>query len=163
MFALLFKYLPDTEVHWDDVWLGALVTALVWEIAKYLLALYIGRSGQGWSAYGIVGSVLVLMAWIYFSSQILFLGAEFTEVYARRHGSRVPRADAAPQEAAAHIEHAPVVPGRPGAGTSATGKVAVAAGAGLLVGVLGSLIAALTALAVGIVRLISPLRRRIKP
>ena len=163
VFALLFKYLPDTKVYWGDVWLGALVTAAIWEIAKYLLALYIGRSSESWGAYGVVGSVLVLMAWIYFSSQILFLGAEFTEVYARRHGSRAPQTGAAPRETTAPIEHAPVVPAQPVVKPSATGKVAVAAGAGLLVGVLGSLIAAVTGLVVGIVRLISPLRRRIKP
>jgi len=92
VFGLLFKFLPNTAVRWGDVWLGALVTAVLWEIGKNLLALYIGRSGQSWSAYGLVGTVLILMAWIYFSSQILFLGAEFTEVYSRRHGSRVPQA-----------------------------------------------------------------------
>jgi membrane protein len=74
VFALLFKFLPNTVVRWGDVWLGALVTAVLWEIGKNLLALYIGRSGQSWSAYGVVGTVLILMAWIYFSSQILFLG-----------------------------------------------------------------------------------------
>jgi membrane protein len=93
IFALLFKYLPETEVPWGDVGLGALVTALIWEIAKRVLALYVERSSYV-SAYGTIGTVLVLMAWVYFSSQILFLGAEFTEVYSRRRGSR--RAQAAP-------------------------------------------------------------------
>ena len=101
VFALLFKFLPNTRVRWSDVWLGALVTAVLWEIGKNLLALYIGRSGQSWSAYGLVGTVLILMAWIYFSSQILFLGAEFTEVYSRRHGSRAPQAAAHPVPAPA--------------------------------------------------------------
>jgi membrane protein len=160
VFLLLFKYLPDTDVRWGDVWLGALVTGVIWELGKYILGWYLGRSGQSWSAYGVVGSVLVLMAWIYFSSQILFLGAEFTEVYARRHGSRAPaRAAVAPP---APVEHAAVLVPAPAHAGSATGKVAIAAGAGLLVGVLGSVIAALTALVVGAFKVISPLRRRLK-
>jgi membrane protein len=88
LFALLFKYLPDTPVAWGDVWLGALLTALIWELTKRLLALYIAHSSYI-SAYGVVGTMLVLLVWIYFSSQVLFLGAEFTEVYSRRYGSRL--------------------------------------------------------------------------
>jgi membrane protein len=163
VFALLFKYLPDTEVRWRDVWLGALITALIWEAGKYLLGWYIGRSGQSWSAYGVVGSVLVLMTWIYFSSQILFLGAEFTQVYASRHGSRAPQPEAAAApEPSAMAQHPPVVPAAPAA-ANPTGKVAVAAGAGLLVGVVGSALAALAALVVGVMKLAAPLRRRLKP
>jgi len=86
--ALLFKYLPDTRVAWGDIWLGALLTALGWEITKRLLALYVAQSSYV-SAYGVVGALLVLLIWIYFSSQVLFLGAEFTEVYSRRYGSRL--------------------------------------------------------------------------
>jgi membrane protein len=163
VFALLFKYLPDTEVRWRDVWLGALITALIWEAGKYLLGWYIGRSGQSWSAYGLVGTVLILMAWIYFSSQILFLGAEFTQVYASRHGSRAPQPEAAAApEPSAMAQHPPVVPAAPAA-ANPTGKVAVAAGAGLLVGVVGSALAALAALVVGVMKLAAPLRRRLKP
>jgi membrane protein len=87
IFALLFKYLPRIPIGWGDVMTGAVVTAVIWEIAKRLLAVYIGNSAYA-SAYGFVGTFLVLMAWIYFSSMILFLGAEFTEVYSRRCGSR---------------------------------------------------------------------------
>jgi membrane protein len=158
---LLFKFLPDTKVSWGDVWLGAIVTAIIWEIGKYVLGWYIGRSGQSWGAYGVVGSVLVLMAWIYFSSQILFLGAEFTEVYARRHGSRAPLPAASPA-AEDRIEHPPVFPPAPSAAGAPTGRVAVAAGAGLLVGVVGSALAAVAALVVGLFKLSSPLRRRLK-
>jgi membrane protein len=86
IFALLFKYLPRTHVGWKDVITGAMMTAVIWEGAKRLLAIYIGTSSYA-SAYGLVGTFLVLMAWLYFSSLILFLGAEFTEVYARRCGS----------------------------------------------------------------------------
>lgn len=87
IFALLFKYLPGTKIQWRDVALGAAVTAVMWELAKHLLALYIAHNNYV-NAYGTVGTVLVLMAWIFFSSQVVFLGAEFTEVYSRRHGSR---------------------------------------------------------------------------
>lgn len=157
VFALLFKYLPDTKVDWGDVWIGALVTAIVWELGKYILALYIGRSGQSWSAYGVVGSVLVLMAWIYFSSQILFLGAEFTEVYARRHGSRAPQ----PAEASQPAEEVAPAP-QPEQQPSLGGRIAIATGAGLLVGVVGGALAALVALALGLSRAAAPLARRIR-
>lgn len=88
IFALIFKYLPATQVAWHDVAAGALISAMVWEIAKQVLAFYIGWSRFS-SAYGAIGTLLAAMAWLYFSSQILFMGAEFTKVYARRYGSRV--------------------------------------------------------------------------
>lgn len=147
VFALLYKFLPDTKVRWGDVWLGAAVTAVVWELAKYLLGWYIARSGRTYSAYGAVGTVLVLMVWIYFSSQILFLGAEFTEVYSRRHGSRAPKSEPAPAAADPPAERVPA-PAAPA--ISSTGKkVAVATGAGMAVGVLGMLAAAVIGLVLG--------------
>lgn len=85
--ALLFKYLPGVKIRWGDALPGAALTALLWEILKRILTLYVARSHYA-GAYGIVGSALILMLWIYFSSQTLFLGAEFTEVYSRRFGSR---------------------------------------------------------------------------
>jgi membrane protein len=164
VFALLFKYLPNTKVRWRDVWLGAFVTALIWEAGKRLLAIYIGYSSYA-SAYGVVGTVLVLMAWIYFSSQILFLGAEFTEVYSRRHGSRSPQpAPASPTEpvhpplTAQPAASAPVA--RPLA--PASGKVAMMTGAGLLLGVLGGAVAGIAALLIGARRAVAPLTRRFK-
>lgn len=87
IFALLFKFLPDTRVAWRDVAGGALLTALIWEFAKRLFAFYLAHSSY-MNAYGVVGKMLGLMLWLYFSSQVLFLGAEFTEVYSRHHGSR---------------------------------------------------------------------------
>lgn len=89
-FALLFKYLPNTEILWRDVIAGAVVTALLWELAQRLLTIYVAHSSYV-SAYGLVGTMLVLMVWIYFSSQVLFLGAEFTEVWSRHYGSRADR------------------------------------------------------------------------
>jgi membrane protein len=88
LFAILFRYVPDIRVAWRDVWAGALATAVLFVIGKFLLGLYLGRSSVG-SAFGAAGSILVILAWIYYSAQILFLGAEFTQVYASRYGSRI--------------------------------------------------------------------------
>jgi membrane protein len=87
LFALIFKLLPDTDIAWRDVWFGAAITAVLFTLGKYLLGLYLGTSGVG-SAYGAAGSLVVLVVWIYYSSQILFFGAEVTQVWARHHGSR---------------------------------------------------------------------------
>ncbi len=87
MFGLIFKVLPDVEIAWRDVWVGALVTAILFSIGKFLFGLYIGYSAIG-SAYGAIGSILVLLLWAYYSAQIFFLGAEFTQCYARRCGSK---------------------------------------------------------------------------
>lgn len=88
LFALMFKYLPDVKVAWNNVLVGAVLTALLFNIGKYLIGLYIANSTFS-SAYGAAGSLVVLLAWIYYSAQILFLGAEFTQVYARHYGSGV--------------------------------------------------------------------------
>ena len=87
LFAMIYKVLPDVEMSWRDVWLGAVVTALLFTIGKTLLALYLGRAGVA-SVYGAAGSFVLVLLWIYYSAQILFIGAEFTEVYSRRYGSR---------------------------------------------------------------------------
>lgn len=86
IFALLLKYLPQTTVAWSDVWLGAAVTATLWMILQIGIAYYITLSGYG--DYGVVGGILALIVWVYLSSQVLFLGGEFTNCYARRYGSR---------------------------------------------------------------------------
>jgi membrane protein len=89
VFAVLFKYLPDTEVEWRDVLLGGLLTAILWIVGQQLLSLYF-RYGTSFSSYGALGGVLAFLLYVYYSSQILFLGGEFTQVYARRHGSKQP-------------------------------------------------------------------------
>jgi membrane protein len=86
LFAAIFKVLPDADVSWRDVWLGAAVTALLFTIGKFLLGLYLANAG---SAYGAVGSVVVFLLWVYYSAQILFMGAEFTQVFARRYGKGI--------------------------------------------------------------------------
>lgn len=85
LFALILKYVPDVEIGWGDVWIGAGMTALLFTIGKSLLGLYLGKASVG-SSYGAAGSLVVLVVWVYYSAQILFLGAEFTQVQARRRG-----------------------------------------------------------------------------
>jgi membrane protein len=86
VFALLLKYLPQTYIPWSDVWPGAILTALLWSLLQFAIAYYIAFSQFG--AYGAIGSILALVVWVYLSSQVLFLGGEFTTVYARHYGSR---------------------------------------------------------------------------
>lgn len=86
LFAMMFKWLPDTKIAWGDVWLGAAVTAVLFEIGKLLIGLYIGKQGLE-STYGAAASLVVLLIWVYYTSQIVLLGAEFTRAYAVRHGS----------------------------------------------------------------------------
>jgi membrane protein len=88
LFAMMFKVLPDVDVPWRDVWLGALITAALFTLGKTVIGLYLGRSAIS-RAYGGAGSLVALLLWVYYSSQILFLGAEFTHAYAKVRGSRV--------------------------------------------------------------------------
>jgi membrane protein len=88
LFGMIFKVLPDAKVQWRDVWMGALFTALLFTIGKYLLGLYLGRATVA-SSYGAAGSLVVLLLWVYYSSLILFFGAEFTKVYAKARGARI--------------------------------------------------------------------------
>ena len=98
LFAIIFKFLPDAKIQWRDVWIGASMTAIFFAIGKWALGLYLG-SGSAASAYGAASSLITLLLWIYYSSQILLFGAEFTQVYACRAG-RV----AAPNEHAIRVE-----------------------------------------------------------
>jgi len=86
MFASVYKLLPAVRLAWRDVWIGALMTAALFTVGKILIGLYLGNSAVG-SAYGAAGSFVVLLVWIYYSTQILFFGAELTQVYATRYGS----------------------------------------------------------------------------
>ena len=88
LFAMMFKILPDANIAWRDVWIGAFITALLFTLGKFALGLYLGRSG-GASSYGAAGSLIVLLVWVYYSTQIVFFGAEFAQVYANRFGSHV--------------------------------------------------------------------------
>ncbi|MEI6350021.1 MAG: YihY/virulence factor BrkB family protein [Verrucomicrobiota bacterium] len=96
LFAMIFKFLPDVKIRWRDVWIGAIGTALLFAIGKTLIGLYLGASSVG-SSYGAAGSAIIILLWIYYSSCILFYGAEFTKVYAKRLGCGItPTEDAMP-------------------------------------------------------------------
>ncbi len=84
LFALIFKVLPQARIAWRDVWIGALATAALFTIGKFAIGLYLGKATIG-STYGAAGGVVVIIVWVYYSAQLLFFGAEFTQVYARRH------------------------------------------------------------------------------
>lgn len=88
LFALIFKFLPDARIAWRDVWLGAALTSGLFSIGKFALGLYLGASSVS-SSFGAAASLVVLLLWVYYSSQILFLGAEFTQVWSNRFGTRV--------------------------------------------------------------------------
>jgi len=88
LFAMIFKYLPDVRIPWSKVWIGAIVTALLFTLGKYLLGLYLGRASTS-SAYGAAGSVIVILMWVYYASVIVLAGAEFTQVYAKRTGAKI--------------------------------------------------------------------------
>ena len=89
LFALIFKYLPDAQVKWRNVWIGAFVTAVLFVIGKTLTAIYIAESSVA-SGYGAAGSLVIILLWVYYNSQILFLGAEFTQVYSSVRGDQEP-------------------------------------------------------------------------
>jgi membrane protein len=112
LFAMIFKVLPDARIAWRDVWVGALLTAVLFSLGKFLLSLYLGKSTLT-SVYGAAGSLVVLLVWVYYSSQILLFGAEFTRLYAFRCGSYVR-----PEEGAHFVTvretKAPDLAGKPG-------------------------------------------------
>jgi membrane protein len=97
LFAVIFKFLPDVKIKWRDVRAGAIFTALLFMLGQYLIGLYLKYTAQG-SAYGAAGSLIVLLVWIYYTASILYIGAEFTEVYAEAMGS-----DIEPSEYAVHV------------------------------------------------------------
>lgn len=88
LFALMFKYLPDAKIKWKTVWIGAILTALLFVIGKLLLGIYFGQADPG-STYGAAGSIVLILLWVSYSSLILFFGAEFTYVYAKRYGKGI--------------------------------------------------------------------------
>jgi membrane protein len=95
VFALFYKYVPDAEIGWRDVWLGGLITAVFFTLGKTAIGFYLGQASVG-SAYGAAGSMVVLLVWVYYSALIMFFGAEFTHVWATRHGDVTPQPHAVP-------------------------------------------------------------------
>ncbi len=102
LFGIIFKFLPDVKIKWKDVRSGAVFTALLFMLGQYLIGLYIQYTAQG-SAYGAAGSIIVILVWIYYTSAILFIGAEFTQVYAEAVGSSIE-----PAEYAVHVQQTEV-------------------------------------------------------
>jgi membrane protein len=88
LFAMIFKFLPEINIPWKDVWLGAAVTSALFSLGKFLIGFYLGRSEVG-NIFGAAGSLAILLIWIYYSAQVLFFGAEFTQVYANKYGSKI--------------------------------------------------------------------------
>jgi membrane protein len=86
LFAMMFKWLPDASVDWYDVWLGAMVTAVFFELGKTAIGFYIGKQGLE-STYGVVASIIVVLIWVYYASQIILMGAEITHAFANHKGS----------------------------------------------------------------------------
>jgi membrane protein len=98
LFVMIFKFLPDVKIKWKDVWIGAFVTALLFTAGKFLIGVYLGNSDIS-SVYGAAGTVIIILVWVFYSSILLFLGAEFTQVYIRSHGYKIE-----PTEYAVKIE-----------------------------------------------------------
>jgi membrane protein len=94
LFAMMFKILPDKAVDWDEVWLGAAVASLLFTVGKHLISLYIGSSNIA-STYGAAGALIIILVWVYYSVQILLLGAEFAKAYTDQRGTLVERAERA--------------------------------------------------------------------
>lgn len=104
LFAIIFKFLPDVKIKWKDVRIGAFFTALLFMLGQYLISIYIQYTAQG-SVYGAAGSIIVILVWIYYTSAILYIGAEFTQVYAEAIGSRIEPADYAVHVQQTEVEH----------------------------------------------------------
>jgi len=132
MFAMIYKFLPSVKIAWHDVWIGSIVTAFLFTIGKFLIGLYIGKSGVV-SGFGAAGSIVVLLVWVYYSAQIFLLGVEFTATYAHAHGSRKGTdREAAPenpnqQAEAGKPQDARVKKPTPGAGAAPAGAATVMA------------------------------------
>lgn len=109
LFAMIYKLMPRASIAWRDVWVGAAVTSLLFEIGKFLIGLYLGKTGVA-SGFGAAGSLVLLLVWVYFSAQIFLLGAEFTWVYSHEYGSQ------ASQDT---HKSAAIVPSRSGGATAA--------------------------------------------
>ena len=101
LFAMIYKFMPRARIVWRDVWVGAAVTAILFEVGKFLIGLYLGKTSVA-SGFGAAGSLVVLLVWVYFSAQIFLLGAEFTWVYSHEFGSKAAQAG---QKSASAVPH----------------------------------------------------------
>jgi membrane protein len=148
LFAAIFRILPDLKIAWHDVWLGAVFTSLLFALGKWGLGVYLGKAAVG-SAYGAAGSLVILLVWVYWSAQILFFGAEFTQVYTRTFGTL--RGDTSKKEAQAQADRvedrpkspAPVPARAAKTKASGVGKLAAGGAIGLVAGALLTAVSAL--------------------
>jgi membrane protein len=115
LFALLFKFLPEAKVAWRDVWIGSVVTALLFTLGKTGLEIYISKAAPE-SGYGAAGALALVLLWVYYSAQIFLMGAEFTNVYATEEGSRARKTEEvhAPDIASAPVPIATLPRAEPG-------------------------------------------------
>ena len=161
LFALIFRFLPHTRVEWHDVWFGAVFTAVLFVLGKFALGLYIGKAAVG-SSFGAAGSLVIILIWVYWSAQILFFGAEFTQVFARTHGSmKGDTSKATARSKAGRVEDRPKLHDTPappalhpayaktagGGGGGGKGKLVAGGAAGLL---LGTVVGGVTAMVVAV-------------
>ena len=127
LFAMIFKFMPSVEIDWKDVWVGAGVTAVLFEVGKFAIGLYLGKSGVN-ESFAAAGSLVVLLAWVYYAAQIFLLGAEFTKVYSDDNGSHAGvNASAATRHSAA-IAAAGTEAIQGGGAAASAGAAATAAG-----------------------------------
>jgi membrane protein len=101
LFGMIYRFMPQAPVAWRDVWVGATVTAVLFELGKFLIGMYVGRASVS-SSYAAAGSLVVVLIWVYYAAQVFLLGAEFTWVYANAHGSRAADTQAVPAPGGPH-------------------------------------------------------------
>lgn len=125
LFAAIFKILPDAKIQWRDVWIGAIVTALLFTLGKTLIGLYLGNSNLA-TIYGAAGTVVVILTWVFYSSLILFFGSIFTLVYSRKFGSNIYPAEFAVRVIRQEVEVGKTAvnqeTGKPGEGSGKDGQ-----------------------------------------
>jgi membrane protein len=148
LMAMIFRFLPDLRIEWRDVWLGAVLTSLLFVLGKFALGIYFAKSAVG-SSFGAAGSLVIVLLWVYYSAQILLFGAELTQVYARSHGSHKQEVKAKPTEAAK--PPIPVVVYKP---VPAGGAAKIAAGG--IAGLLAGFVSATIVVAKSVKKLITP-------
>lgn len=155
LMAGIFRLLPDLKIEWRDVWLGAALTSLLVVLGKFALTIYFAKSAVG-SSFGAAGSLVIVLLWVYYSAQILLFGAEFTQVYARSHGSRRHAAMAKKPQS---IPMVPVTVYKEApASRSGAGQLLLGGAAGLLIGALLGVISATVLAMKSMKKVLSPVR-----